>query len=199
MIPLPGGSSPFLFLPSKLRHPASQPVHSPPPTTPPAVVQTGCRPNRGHTTAFVSREDAKTRRETQWSSSRRTNPAGDGPELGTHHSATGTTPATSTPRNDGRSGGHTTSATGSGDTPHFNRGIPHHTAETYHSTGTYRSTGIYHSTAAQHPGAGRNHLMITTSQLPASDCQLLLVCSSAPKAGHCSLRHGFHPILEHTG
>ncbi len=250
MIPLPGGSSPFLFLPSKLRHPASQPVHSPPPTTPPAVVQTGCRPNRGHTTAnrghtaafvsredakarretqwssaqgtnrpergthhfsdgdgrsrghttaFVSREDAKTRRETQWSSSRRTNPAGDGPELGTHHSATGTTPATSTPRNDGRSGGHTTSATGSGDTPHFNRGIPHHTAETYHSTGTYRSTGIYHSTAAQHPGAGRNHLMITTSQLPASDCQLPLVCSSAPKAGHCSLRHGFHPILEHTG
>jgi hypothetical protein len=155
--------------------------------------------SRGHTTAFVSREDAKTRRETQWSSSRRTNPAGDGPELGTHHSATGTTPATSTPRNDGRSGGHTTSATGSGDTPHFNRGIPHHTAETYHSTGTYRSTGIYHSTAAQHPGAGRNHLMITTSQLPASDCQLLLVCSSAPKAGHCSLRHGFHPILEHTG
>ena len=70
MIPLPGGSSPFLFLPSKLRHPASQPVHSPPPTTPPAVVQTGCRPNRGHTTAFVSREDAKTRRETQWSSAR---------------------------------------------------------------------------------------------------------------------------------
>lgn len=41
--------------------------------------------------------------------------------------------------------------------------------------------------------------MITTSQLPASDCQLLLVCSSDPKAGHCLLRHGLHPILEHTG
>jgi hypothetical protein len=178
---------------------------------------TGIRPNRGHTTAFVSREDAKTRRETQWSSAPGTNQpemgthhSATGPEMGTHHSATGTTPAASTPRNDGRSGGHTTSATGTAgavDTPHSNRGIPHHTAETYHSTGTYPTT------AAQHPGAGRNHLMITTSQLPASDCQLPtasfrlpasdcqlpLVCSSAPKAGHCSLRHGFHPILEHTG
>ena len=149
--------------------------------------------SRGHTTAFVSREDAKTRRETQWSSSRRM-----GRSWG--HTTRRPAGAGDTPlQRRGRSGGHTTSATGSGDTPHFNRGIPHHTAETYHSTGTYRSTGIYHSTAAQHPGAGRNHLMITTSQLPASDCQLLLVCSSAPKAGHCSLRHGFHPILEHTG
>jgi hypothetical protein len=46
--------------------------------------------SRGHTTAFVSREDAKTRKETQWSSSRRTNPAGDGPErrgAGTHHTS----------------------------------------------------------------------------------------------------------------
>ena len=134
MIPLPGGSSPFLFLLSKLRHPASQPVHSPPPTTPPAVVQTG-RPNRGHTTAnrghtaaFVSREDAKARRETQWSSARGTSrpemgrrwghttrrpeqhlrqahpgtTAGAGdtplPERGTHHFSDG----------DGRSRGHTT-------------------------------------------------------------------------------------------
>jgi hypothetical protein len=124
MIPLPGGSSPFLFLPSKLRHPASQPVHSPPPTTPPAVVQTGCRPNRGHTTAFVSREDAKTRRETQWSSARGQIGRSDSPE---------------------RRG-----ATGSGDTPHFNRGIPRHSAEAYHSTGIYPTTGTYHSTAVQH-------------------------------------------------
>ncbi len=159
MIPLPGGSSPFLFLPSKLRHPASQPVHSPPPTTPPAVVQTGCRPNRGHTTAFVSREDAKTRRETQWSSARGTNR----PEMG--RSRGHTTPFVSredaktrketqwsSPRRTNPAGDspERRGATGSGDTPHFNRGIPRHSAEAYHSTGIYPTTGTYHSTAVQH-------------------------------------------------
>ncbi len=70
MIPLPGGSSPFLFLPSKLGHPASQPVHSPPPTTPPAVVQTGDTPPQTGDTPPRS-SHAKTRRREEKRSGRR--------------------------------------------------------------------------------------------------------------------------------
>ncbi len=173
MIPLPGGSSPFLFLPSKLRHPASQPVHSPPPTTPPAVVQTGCRPNRvsskpgtHHRVRLARRrEDAK---RTQWSSARgqigrRRAGVGDRP-LGDRNN-TCDKPTQERRAERGRSGGHTTSATGSGDTgsgdtPHSNRGIPHHSAEAYHSTGIYRSTGTYRSTGIR-PNRGHTTAFVS--------------------------------------